>query len=99
MPAGMAEKLLVSIYLLGLPLTAGWCAHCFRRETCSIATALALPFLYSLALHKGLYNFCLGLGLFFIIVGYCWRGAFQWRRVVVLACLGCSCTSHTSSRW
>lgn len=87
-PARVAEKLLVSFYLIGVPLTAGWCAHRFRRGTWVIGTMLAMPFLYSLALHKGLYNFCLALGMFFVIVGYWSRCSFTWRNILVQALLG-----------
>ena len=79
-----AEKLLVSIYVIGLPLAAAYAGRNVRRGGEWIGL-LALPFVYSLALHKGLYNFCLSLVLFFLILGYAIRHVDSLRRRDALA--------------
>ena len=87
-PPPVAEKLLLSGYLLLLPLY--WptpCAGAARRRP---AVLLIFPFLHNLFYHMGFYNFCYSLPVFFLRLGY-WlrhREQFTPARAAVLAVLG-----------
>lgn len=97
----IAEKLLVSLYLLFLPLTVRYLSwspttapgseprHGFSRESRAIAPLLVFPFLYSYSLHMGFYNFVMSLGFFFAVLGFYvrYREAMTAGRILVLALL------------
>lgn len=81
----VAEKLLITLYIVLLPLSARYAVRAVSRGG-SFLAFLSFPLIYSLALHKGLYNFCLGLPLYFYFVGF-WlrrRGRFNARGMAVL---------------
>jgi hypothetical protein len=65
----VAEKLLVTgivlLFLYGIWLYAG--------EEGRPYAFLALPFAYNLMLQSGFYNFCIGVGLYFVTVAVWWR--------------------------
>ena len=64
-----AEKILVSLCVVLLPLSARYAAgRVDRRGT--IFAFLIFPLIYSRLLNKGLYNNCLALPLYFYFVGY-----------------------------
>ncbi len=65
-----AEKLLLSLYALALPLTALYAVR--RLGGASAAAFLAFPFVYNYPLHMGFYDFCWSLPLFFLVLGWWW---------------------------
>jgi hypothetical protein len=81
----VAEKFLVSLYVILLPICAAYAGRSIRKGGEWIGILL-IPFIYSLALHKGLYNFCLSLALFFLLIGAairCWRKP-TWRTIPLI---------------
>lgn len=64
----VAEKVLLSGYLLALPLAARYALRRVRPQAAWLAV-LAFPFLRSYPLHMGFYNFCFALAAFFLAVG------------------------------
>ncbi len=81
----VAEKFVVSLYVVLLPLSAAYAGRGVRKDGGWVGI-LIIPFLYTLALHKGLYNFCFSLALFFLLIGMVIRswGRTTWRRVPVI---------------
>lgn len=87
-PPVVAEKLLVSLYIVLLPLAARYALIGLRRRAAPLAF-LVFPFTYSFLFAQGFYNFCLSIGVFLLVVGY-WarhRRAFGARQAVVLFAL------------
>lgn len=68
LPAIWAEKVLLSAYVLLLPLSARYALRGVAPEAGFLAV-LAFPFTFNSFLHMGFYNFCLSLPLFFLAVG------------------------------
>lgn len=62
-----AEKVLIGVFVLGLPLAARRAFKAVRSDSGFLAV-LTLPFTYTWLLHMGFYNFCLSLPLFFLAV-------------------------------
>jgi hypothetical protein len=84
-PPLVAEKVLVSVYVLGF----GWSYRYFLGALDRAARSLApagLLFLFSFCFMKGFYNFCLSLILFWLVLGYCIRRGpcFRWRDAAVV---------------
>ena len=87
-PPLVAEKLLVSLYVLGF-------AGAFRYflggfgDRCRPLSWAGLPFVYTRCFWMGFYNYCLSLILLWVILGYCLRrrGKFHPLQVVVLMLL------------
>jgi hypothetical protein len=87
-PALGAEKILVSLYLLGF-------AGAFRYflggfgERCRPLSWAGLLFLYNRCFWLGFYNYCLSLVLLWLILGYCLRrrGALHLPQAAVLMLL------------
>jgi hypothetical protein len=65
----IAEKLLVALIALGLPLALRYALLALAPEQAFLAL-LVFPFVYSFPLHMGFYNFCIGVMLTFVAVGY-----------------------------
>ncbi len=83
-----AEKLLISLFIVGLPLSVRYAARAIHRDGGWVAV-LSLPFIYGLPLHKGLYNFLLSWPLMFMMIGF-WlrrRQTMNWRGMLGLAAL------------
>jgi hypothetical protein len=68
-----AEKMLLTAYLIGLPLAVRAAMRALRPESAPLAV-LSVPLLYHCLLHYGFYNFCLSLVLFFVVLAYGLRG-------------------------
>ncbi len=85
---GIAEKLFLSVYVILLPLAARY-ALAALRSGAEFLSLLVFPFTYNLLLHKGFYNFSIGLPMFFFIVGYWLRHhkGFKASQTGVLALL------------
>lgn len=86
MPALIAEKLLLSGYLIALPAAAFYAARAVRPEA-GFLGALTLPLLMSFPVHMGFYNFAWSLPLFLMALGY-WlprRPTLSGRQTAALA--------------
>jgi hypothetical protein len=68
-PALIAEKILLSGYILLLPLALRYVCRTLRPGAESFAF-LAFPFIYNFPFHKGFYNFSYSLPLGFFVIGY-----------------------------
>lgn len=89
LPAYLAEKVLIIILLIGLPMA-------FRKFTTIISpenttySFLIFPFTHSMFFWFGFYNFCIGIILFFITLSY-WiekfESDFTWRKIIALSIL------------
>ncbi len=88
LPVLAAEKVLLSAYVLLLPL-AVWYALEGVRTGAGFLAVLALPFVQNFPYHMGFHNFCFSLGVFFLVVGY-WlrhREGFGPRSTIMLGVL------------
>lgn len=83
-----AEKVLLGIYVLLFPLLLRYALVQVRPDAGFLAI-LVFPFIYGYPLHLGLYNFSLGLALFFLPLGYVLKHGrrFNLRHTVLLALL------------
>ncbi len=88
-PPLVAEKILLSGYLLLLPLSLRYALKSVRGQS-GFLTLLIFPFVPNLFFHMGFYNFCYSLPLLFFVVGYWLRheGEFTPVRILVLLLLG-----------
>ena len=71
-PPLIAEKILLSLYIVGLPLAFAYALRAIRPGAAS-AAILITPFTYSYVLHTGFYNFCLSLVVLLVVLGYWMR--------------------------
>src|SRR5437667_8834814 len=81
----LADKILLTGYVLALPLAVRYAFRAARPESAPLAV-LSFPFLYNCLLHYGFYNFCLSIVLFFVVIGY-WLGRkthIGWRDTAAL---------------
>lgn len=85
MPLLLVEKLLLTCYVVGLPLASLFACRLGRGV--ELAALLAFPLVYSLPLYTGFYTFCFSLPLFVLSLGLylrfmrsptlLWGGAFS----------------------
>jgi hypothetical protein len=68
----IAEKLLLSVYVLLLPLSFRYAARAARPEAGPLAI-LGFPLVYNCLLQYGFYNFCFGIAGSLFLVGYWYR--------------------------
>ena len=69
LPLPVAEKVLLSAYVLGLPLAALYALRGVRPDAGFLAT-LVVPFTYGFLFWMGFYNFCVSLVAFLVAVGF-----------------------------
>jgi hypothetical protein len=83
-----AEKILLSLYVLGLPLAGAYAMAAARRGSGAMAVLLT-PLSFNYVLHMGFYNFCLSLAVFFIVIGYWlrYRQTMTWWRAGIFGLL------------
>jgi hypothetical protein len=77
-----AEKVLIGIYVVGLPLAFRYALRAVSTRTEGLE-CLIFPFVYNMHLHWGFYNFCYGLMLYLVGLGFFLRlsgrpGVFRW---------------------
>ncbi len=72
LPVPVAEKVLVSAYVVLLPLSVRYALGALGRS--SFLSLLAFPFVYSFLFWMGFYNFCFSLAAFFFALGFWLRG-------------------------
>jgi hypothetical protein len=65
----MAEKVLVSAYVLLLPLSVRYALRAIDPRSTFLAV-LAFPFTYNFLFQMGFFNFCFSLAAFFFTVGF-----------------------------
>ncbi|MCP4006286.1 MAG: hypothetical protein GY725_19055 [bacterium] len=68
-PPLIAEKVLVSAFAVLLPVSARYACRAFGEDRGFLAL-LIFPFIYTLPLQLGFYNFCLSTVQFFFLLGY-----------------------------
>jgi hypothetical protein len=84
----MAEKVVLTAYVLLLPLAARYALRAVNPRAGFLAV-MAFPFVYNYLFNMGFFNFCWSLAAFFFAVGYWLRHGEQMGpgRTVVLALL------------
>jgi hypothetical protein len=87
-PMLTAEKLLLSGYVILLPLSVRYALRAIRPEAGFLAV-LAFPFIFNYVLHLGYYNFSYSLVVFFLLIGYWFehRERFRLREAATLGSL------------
>lgn len=87
-PPRIAEKVLLTGYLILLPLGARYALNGVRPGSGWLAV-LTFPFLQNFLFHMGFHNFCYSLAVLFFVVGYWLRHAdhFGVRQTLTLAAL------------
>jgi hypothetical protein len=87
-PPLTAEKLFLSGYVILFVVAIRFALQTINHDSGFLAL-LALPFIYSFPLHKGFYNFCYSLPLFFLLLGYWlqYRQQLTCRRAAILGFL------------
>jgi MFS family permease len=69
---GTAEKIIVSLYVLLLPISMLY-ALTHKPKFPNFAVFLIFPFVFSRIIHLGFYNFAIGLAFFLFVIGYALR--------------------------
>jgi hypothetical protein len=69
LPPHIAEKMILSLYVLVFPLSVRYCLRGIRRHAGGLAIA-ALPFVPNQFYHMGFQDFCMSLAGFFISLGF-----------------------------
>ncbi len=69
LPVPAAEKVLLSAYVILLPLSVAYAVRAVEPKNAFLA-ALAVPFTYTYPLAMGFYNFCFGLAALFFGLGF-----------------------------
>ena len=84
----MAEKVLVSVYVIGFGLSYRYFLGAADRAAHWLAPA-ALLFVFNFCFMKGFYNYCLSLILFWVVLGYCIgrRHCFRRRDAAIVGML------------
>jgi hypothetical protein len=87
-PMLVAEKILLSGYVLLLPLSIRYALRAIRPDVGFLAF-LAFPFIYNYLFHMGFYNFSYSLPMFFFVIGFWlkYRDRFMLRETVTLSFL------------
>jgi hypothetical protein len=95
----IAEKVVVSLYVVLFPLGARYVVRAIRRQATPLAF-LAFPMVYSYVFAQGFYNFCLSMSVFFFVVGYWVRNRERldlWRGLALFLLSGLLYCSHLMS--
>lgn len=69
LPALVAEKILLSAYVIALPTAIRYCIRGLN-PTAAATTLLGFPLAYNAPFQLGFYNFSSGVVMFFVCVGY-----------------------------
>lgn len=90
-PPLVAEKLLLSLYIVLLPLAFRYALRAIRPggSGACVLSLLVFPFVFSFPLHGGFYNYCLSIAVLFFAAGYWLRNRQRMNlpRAAVLAAL------------
>ena len=82
-PPWLAEKALLLLYVVGLPLALRYALRSAGQAGVGWLAVLGFPFVYSVVLVWGFYNFCLSLVLLLLASGYWQRHTGRWRPATV----------------
>lgn len=87
-PPFVAEKILLSGYVILLPFSMRYALRTIRPDTGFLAF-LVFPFIYNYLFHLGFYNFSYSLPMFFFVVGYWlkYQNQFTLSKIVTLSLL------------
>jgi hypothetical protein len=85
-PAILAEKILISLYVLAFCLGFRWLTHSVNSRS-HVASLLAFPFVLHNLLFLGFYNYSFGIAATFFVCGFWLRyhDDLTWRRSAVFA--------------
>jgi hypothetical protein len=78
-PMLVAQKVLVSGYIVLLPLAGRYALSAFGGREAKGLSVMFFPFVFNLLFAKGFYNFCYSLGFFLLVVGYFLRHRADFR--------------------
>jgi hypothetical protein len=89
-PPLIAEKLLISIYIILFPLSLFYLINAVNKGNTSFGI-LGFLFIYNYLFHMGFYNFVLSIPLFFFVLGYWWKNkdSLRYRNIIILNLLIC----------
>lgn len=86
LPPWLAEKLVQSLFVVGLPWAVRYVVRAWQPAAGFLAL-LAFSFIYSAVFQYGFYNFCLSLVLLLVAIGY-WRRHLHEPRVAARNVVG-----------
>lgn len=87
-PPWLAEKLLLLLYVVGLPLALRYALRSAGQAGAGWLAVLGFPLVYSVVLVWGFYNFCLSLILLLLASGYWQRHTGRWRPATIAGLTG-----------
>jgi hypothetical protein len=87
-PPWLAEKLLLLLYVAGLPLALRYALRSAGQASAGWLAVLGFPLVYSVVLVWGFYNFCLSLVLLLLASGYWQRHTGRWRPATIAGLSG-----------
>jgi hypothetical protein len=87
-PPWLAEKLLLLLYVVGLPLALRYALRSAGQAGAGWLAVLGFPLVYSVVLVWGFYNFCLSLILLLLASGYWQRHTGRWRPATIAGLAG-----------
>src|SRR5262249_43399899 len=87
-PPETAERILLSSYIVLLPVSIWWAMTSIRGSQPGLAF-LGFPFIYNFAFHFGFYNYFFSLAVYFLFFGFWIRHNSNWTagRAVLLGIL------------
>jgi hypothetical protein len=80
LPAWMAEKILLLIYVSGMAVSFRYLIRVLNPEN-STLSILIFPFIYSFLFHLGFYNFSISFILFFSTLGF-WLRTYEKNNII-----------------
>ncbi|MGP0073338.1 MAG: hypothetical protein ACLPWF_15580 [Bryobacteraceae bacterium] len=83
----LAERVLIAIYVVSLPLAFRFMLRGLMRDTQGLEF-LALPLVYNMHVYWGFYNFCLSLSIYLLLVGVFFRWSHAWTRARLISLAG-----------
>jgi hypothetical protein len=87
-PPWLAEKMLLLLYVVGLPFALRYAIRSAGQAGAGWLALLGFPFVYSVVLVWGFYNFCLSLVLLLLSVGYWQRHTGKWQSATLAGLTG-----------
>lgn len=87
-PPLIAEKILLTGYIVLMAVGMLYLLNAVDDERKPLVF-IGFPFIYNYLLLMGFYNFSLGMGMFMLVIGYCWKhfDTFGLRNTIVLGVL------------
>ena len=84
-PGYLAEKIMISGYVLGFALALRWCVRQINVKS-EFLVILGLPFIFHHTFQMGFYNYAWSLAFFFYLIGYWlkYSGTFRPKQMVIL---------------